>query len=354
MEYIKYFIFSFERKKEKPCFKIKLKIDSLKKDKPFFYTKNGKKMPISSSSKEYFDHYFDNQELSSELYSFRKKFFDINYCFQFWKVNFDMLEEDSLFVRDYIESIKKIEKENYYLAVKKNSYKENLQRSRSRSSEKARNTVKKKFEDPEFRQKALSCMHSADAKKKRVRSFLETMQKEDVKKKFIFAIKNSEKRKNYYSKRSQDWKKLSSEGKKNILKNFKYNKKYSLNNFKMNMNEYLVGSVLNELNEKWIYEDEVIASGNSYYPDFKIDSKKIIIECYGTFWHADPRIYSEDQIIIGELKSRDIWEKDKIRVDNLKNNGYNVIIIWQNEICGSAENLRSIIKNAIGAQNESS
>ena len=53
-----YFNYSFVIKNNKPKFKLSLKKEFLKKDKPFFTSANGKKMPISSSSEKYFKYYF--------------------------------------------------------------------------------------------------------------------------------------------------------------------------------------------------------------------------------------------------------------------------------------------------------
>ncbi len=64
-----------------------------------------------------------------------------------------------------------------------------------------------------------------------------------------------------------------------------------------------------------------------YRPDCIYNNK--IIEYYGTHWHADPRFYQPDDIIEPlKLTSKQIWEKDLKRNNVLKDNGFDIMIIW--------------------------
>jgi len=71
----------------------------------------------------------------------------------------------------------------------------------------------------------------------------------------------------------------------------------------------------------WVFEIEKLINGKPY--DVYINNFNIIIEFNGTYWHRDPRFYKEDLIC------RNIWEKDKNKIDIAKKNGYNVIVVWQ-------------------------
>jgi hypothetical protein len=70
-----------------------------------------------------------------------------------------------------------------------------------------------------------------------------------------------------------------------------------------------------------------------YIVDIIKDKK--IIEFYGDYWHCNPVIYNENDFArIDEnvkLSAKDIWIKDKIRIDFLKKIGYNVLIIWERD-----------------------
>lgn len=58
-----------------------------------------------------------------------------------------------------------------------------------------------------------------------------------------------------------------------------------------------------------------------------------IIEFYGDFWHANPLLFSEYKILKSHLGTcimvNEIWKKDSIRIDKLKDLGYDVLIIWE-------------------------
>lgn len=59
---------------------------------------------------------------------------------------------------------------------------------------------------------------------------------------------------------------------------------------------------------------------------------KTVIEYYGDLWHANPRTYNPDDYIkIIKMTAKEKWEKDKRRNFILRNNGYSIIIIWEDE-----------------------
>jgi hypothetical protein len=65
-----------------------------------------------------------------------------------------------------------------------------------------------------------------------------------------------------------------------------------------------------------------------------VDNNKII-EFYGDYWHANPTKYKTESIISfgrGESKTaQEIWDKDHNRLEILKKEGYDVLIIWEHE-----------------------
>ena len=65
-----------------------------------------------------------------------------------------------------------------------------------------------------------------------------------------------------------------------------------------------------------------------FYPDILINDK-IIVEFYGDFWHANPNRYKSDDIVHHSVIAKEIWKRDKERVDILLKNGYTIFIIWQ-------------------------
>lgn len=99
---------------------------------------------------------------------------------------------------------------------------------------------------------------------------------------------------------------------------------------------------------------EVNLLNNSYYgftektlrirsgfckPDFLYKNK--IIEFYGDYWHANPDNYGKDDntYLCGKGLVKDIHEKDKNRIEEIKELGYEVLIIWEKEFLGNRESV---------------
>lgn len=70
-----------------------------------------------------------------------------------------------------------------------------------------------------------------------------------------------------------------------------------------------------------------------YKIDFCIPNRKKMIEFNGTYWHADPRVYSPDQVIRfkggAQVVAEDIWIKDSKRIDCAKRLGYDILTVWE-------------------------
>lgn len=84
-----------------------------------------------------------------------------------------------------------------------------------------------------------------------------------------------------------------------------------------------------------------------FYPDIRID-KNIIIEFYGNYWHANPRIYKEGNIVHHKIIAKQIWENDKKRIKMLEDSGFKVFIVWQDEY---QNNRKETIKRIINKLN---
>jgi G:T-mismatch repair DNA endonuclease (very short patch repair protein) len=77
--------------------------------------------------------------------------------------------------------------------------------------------------------------------------------------------------------------------------------------------------------------------------DFLIPPNKII-EHNGTYDHADHRKYSADTQIRDKIAG-DIWKKEKMILDSLKKEGYEILVIWQMDLEKNTENIaKKILK----------
>ncbi len=111
----------------------------------------------------------------------------------------------------------------------------------------------------------------------------------------------------------------------NNFKCIKYSK-VSYNLFKTVIEKLNINS-----NECFFGETEkrICTKSRIIYPDFIYKNK--IIEFNGSIYHADPRLFKcDDQPNpFNSLKSEDIWNIDKMRIEILKSLNYDILIIWE-------------------------
>ena len=64
--------------------------------------------------------------------------------------------------------------------------------------------------------------------------------------------------------------------------------------------------------------------------DIFIPSQNKIIECFGDYWHCNPKLYSADYYHnYVHMNAHEIWKRDDERIKTLKDAGYSVEIIWE-------------------------
>jgi len=79
-------------------------------------------------------------------------------------------------------------------------------------------------------------------------------------------------------------------------------------------------------------------------PDIFI-KPNICIFADGDYWHANPKFYKSNSIIIGKKKAKDKWKSDKVITSKLKKQGYRVLRLWGYDINNNLEKcLQKIIK----------
>ena len=76
-------------------------------------------------------------------------------------------------------------------------------------------------------------------------------------------------------------------------------------------------------------EMSLMDNDQKYFYDFRY--KNIIIEYNGDYWHANPNIYNESDIVFKSLTAKQIWDKDKIKKDLAEKNDYKILYIWDSD-----------------------
>jgi len=82
----------------------------------------------------------------------------------------------------------------------------------------------------------------------------------------------------------------------------------------------------------------VITPNGLIFVDYFLNGK--VIEYYGSFWHADPRIFQEDEIHpVINTACKDIWKTDADRIDLLNKLGHNVLIVWSSDVADAQNDM---------------
>ena len=136
------------------------------------------------------------------------------------------------------------------------------------------------------------------------------------------------------------WDNITTEKKNKHLKNFilagqKSNKKSSKTKIENIINELLIPLELDFKRNENV---------DKFNVDFLIPSKNLIIECYGDYWHCNPKFYDGDFYNKSlHMTAKEKWEKDKKRLDFLEKLGYTVLIFWGEDIKKEIEKIRNKI-----------
>lgn len=87
---------------------------------------------------------------------------------------------------------------------------------------------------------------------------------------------------------------------------------------------------------------------NLYSYDFVISNIKYCIEFNGDFWHCNPDLCEENHIhqINGNV-AKQIWTNDEMKINSLKELGFEIDIIWENEYKRNKEEIINRITNKI-------
>jgi len=83
-----------------------------------------------------------------------------------------------------------------------------------------------------------------------------------------------------------------------------------------------------------------------YYPDIIIEDL-LIIEAFGDYWHGNPKLYNEKDLVAHNEIAEELWEKDKRRLENIKKlSGLPIEIVWEYDWRhNQKEVLRKILKH---------
>lgn len=119
------------------------------------------------------------------------------------------------------------------------------------------------------------------------------------------------------------------------------------------INNYLIEKNINFISEaknKFLKFNDFLLKEYSPIVDILIEDSKLVIEVYGDRWHANPKIYKENDLIYtwkGEIQAKKIWEFDLLRKKQIESFGYEVIEIWEMDILKNLKKVKETIDEKI-------
>lgn len=101
------------------------------------------------------------------------------------------------------------------------------------------------------------------------------------------------------------------------------------------------------INFKYGKDEEFIVIKNlknkkGVFVDFLYSEEKKIIEFNGDFWHFNPKKYvKESFVVLNGIKvvAKDVWENEAIKIERLKQLGYDVLVIWEADYLNDKNNI---------------
>jgi G:T-mismatch repair DNA endonuclease (very short patch repair protein) len=85
-----------------------------------------------------------------------------------------------------------------------------------------------------------------------------------------------------------------------------------------------------------------------YICDIFIPDLNLIIEYNGDYWHCNPNKYDQNYYHkIKKKTAKEIWERDNIKIDLIKKNGYTLEVLWEYDYNQNPKIINEIIKKYV-------
>lgn len=82
--------------------------------------------------------------------------------------------------------------------------------------------------------------------------------------------------------------------------------------------------------------------------DFYLPEQKLVIEANGDYWHANPELYKPNEL---NEKQQERIRNDHFKIHGLQYRGYQVLVLWENDINKRIDWCVNQIKESIGTAN---
>jgi len=352
----KFFDVTLLWKEDIPNIKITLKTEY--KTKPPLYKIDlaNKKIPYSGAQLEFYVHYLDDKYLAQIVFNERRKLFAKTTILQWYLETYQVTPTEHDNIIKCINSIaQKLSNKQWELwhvpSIKQEQVREKLCKSARRNAKASGDRLRKNWQDKEWRKKYINDKIKKGSWKNAGIALSERYKNDiEFRNKMLKKQRNPIRIKKISNAAKKMWREAKQNDSEKVLRMLPtYTKNYEISGYKVNYIEFIMGTILNEFNIKWEYEKLFVFSPNkrAYIPDFYISDKKIIIECYGDYWHANPTLFSGDKLLFKKILAKDKWKQDQERKEIFEANGYIYLNFWETDIKNNIDTIKNIIKNEL-------
>tara|TARA_Y100000389_G_C17407920_1_gene489127 strand:+ start:423 stop:1097 length:675 start_codon:yes stop_codon:yes gene_type:complete len=110
----------------------------------------------------------------------------------------------------------------------------------------------------------------------------------------------------------------------------KFVKKYSQGQIEwLNYMILTVPDIIHAINNN---NGEYSIPNSKYYADGFSESKNMILEYHGDYWHGNPKLFNQEDINpVSKITYRELYEKTLKKQRFCEESGYNYVIIWESD-----------------------
>ena len=116
--------------------------------------------------------------------------------------------------------------------------------------------------------------------------------------------------------------------------------------------ELLVQSILKKNHVGFKKHKSFKLSKSYHQADVVVEPDKVI-EVFGDYWHFNPKIYdgeSEQKQRRKKILAKDVWKYDEYVINEMKKQGYKVLVVWESELNKKLEQTTKKILEFISAK----
>ena len=86
---------------------------------------------------------------------------------------------------------------------------------------------------------------------------------------------------------------------------------------------------------------------NGWCCDYVNHDRQIIVEFFGDYWHHNPEKYDRNFVNnFTKRSSEEVWLRDARKLNELRESGFNVVVIWESDWRNKKEDSLNRIKDA--------